>query len=222
MRQRPRRAHRPAARAQLTTQLPPPHATVGPISTSGTRCSDAWPSSGVSVALGRMPLVAYAGAPANGPMAAERHLRRFRLGCWVLGRGRFRGWFPYRVRRGGGLGCCCHSLLMAGLTHGAQAVHLAHGRFTCPSLSPVPQCSRQAQPKHPLAHRRQCAHAERRALAANDFVDAWEQLSTYFVCGFCCRRCVPPKGFLDGYAGSIQVRHQPRSEVLASVGFEMP
>jgi hypothetical protein len=80
------------------------------------------------VTLGRVPVFACAGAPADGPMAAQLHLG---VGCRRLGLGCSRNWSIRPFRRGLGLcGSAGRPLLIASLAHGAQIIHLAHRRFT--------------------------------------------------------------------------------------------
>ena len=79
------------------------------------------------MALGGVPVFACAGAPANGPMAAQLHLG---VGCGRLGLGFW--------------GSAGRPLLIASLAHGAQIIHLAHRRFTTLTLASAPDNSRQA------------------------------------------------------------------------------
>jgi hypothetical protein len=78
------------------------------------------------MALGRVTVFACASAPADRTMATQRH-RRFGFG--KLDRGRLCPLYPLR-RTHAAAGSAGHRLLIAGLTQGAQIIHLAHRAFT--------------------------------------------------------------------------------------------
>lgn len=92
------------------------------------------------MALGRVTVFAGAGAPADGPMAAQLHLGvgRGRCGRW-LG-----GWWLRGLGHLGPSGAAGHRSLISGLAQGAQIIHLAHRRFTWPTLAGYGDSSRQA------------------------------------------------------------------------------
>lgn len=96
------------------------------------------------MAPGRVPVFASAGAPADGPVAAQLHLH-LGVGCGRLGLGSSRNRSLRPFRRGPGLGGSAgEPLLIASLAHGAQIIHLAHRRFTTRTLASARDISRQA------------------------------------------------------------------------------
>jgi hypothetical protein len=87
------------------------------------------------MALRGVALLARAGAPAHVAVAAGHGVRRNRLCRRLLGLGGPRG-CPRRTGRRGGRRSSCRSFGVTRLAHGPEPVHLAHRRFTWPTLRP--------------------------------------------------------------------------------------
>ena len=87
------------------------------------------------MALRGVALLARAGAPTHVAVAAGHGLRRDRLRRRLLGLGGPGGCSRRTGRRGGGRSSC-RSFGVPRLAHGPEPVHLAHRRFTWPTLRP--------------------------------------------------------------------------------------